>query len=716
MKPKRYLPFSIIIILMLVNLSPVSVQAQTPPALYDQPLAPENRTLPAGLSAGDWAQIRALLPAQHAYLKASNSGAVDFFDKVAISGDTVVVGACSEDSSASGVNGNQKDNAAPGSGAAYVFVRASGFWSQQAYLKASNTERGDGFGCPVAISGDTVVVGARGEDSSATGVNGNQHDNAARASGAAYVFVRAGRSWSQQAYLKASNTEAQDEFGFTLAISGDTLVVGTPYEDSVATGVNGNQNDNAAPDSGAAYIFVRAGGAWSQQAYLKASNSEAGDKFGYSVAPSGDTLVVGARDEDSGATGVNGDQNDNAAPYSGAAYVFVRAGGDWSQQAYLKASNTEANEEFGYALALSSDTVVVGARGEDSGATGVNGDQNDNSAFRSGAAYVFVRAGGAWSQQAYLKASNTETYDEFGSSVAVSGDTVVVGAPYEASNATGVNGDQHDNSAPESGAAYVFVRAGGAWSQQAYLKASNTEADDYFSDSVAVSGNTVVVGAGLEDSSATGVNGNQDDNAAPDSGAAYVYTSKSSLSLRSQAAQDGWMLESGEGTTKGGRRNNNATILSLGDDAQKKQYRSILSFTTKDLPDNAIIARVTLKVQRQGVLGDGEPVNIFKGVMIDIRKGFFGSAAGLQASDFQSNADKSYGPFKPALSGGWYSINLTPAKAYINKLAANGGVTQVRLRFKLDDNNNKEANVLSLYSGDAPQASRPQLIIEYYVP
>lgn len=441
--------------------------------------------------------------AQQAYLKASNTGGAYFGTSVAISGDTVVVGAAGE---------------------AYVFVRSGVFWSQQAYLKGSNTEAGDGFGYAVAISGDTVVVGAYGESSNATGVNGNQADNSVRDSGAAYVFVRNGGVWSQQAYLKASNTGTNDQFGFTVAISGDTVVVGAFEEDSGATGVNGDQGDVLARSrSGAAYVFVRSGGAWSQQAYLKASNTGYLDHFGSSVAISGDTVVIGAEMEDSNASGVNGDQADNSSNESGAAYVFVRNAGVWSQQAYLKASNTETNDRFGYSVAISGDTVVVGARFESSNATGVNGSQADNSASRSGAAYVFVRSGGVWSQQAYLKASNTETNDDFGYSVAVSGDTVVIGAPAEGSSATGVNGNQSDNAAAGSGAAYVFVRSGGVWSQPAYLKASNTESRDYFGISVAVSGDTVVVGAQGEDSNATGINGNQANNSASSSGAAYVF-------------------------------------------------------------------------------------------------------------------------------------------------------------------------------------------------
>ncbi|HPA19942.1 MAG TPA: choice-of-anchor D domain-containing protein [Verrucomicrobiae bacterium] len=462
--------------------------------------------------------------AQQVYLKASNTGAGDSFGRsVAVSGDTVVVGASGEDSDTTGVNGDGTTNGAIDAGAAYVFVREGTNWSQQAYLKASNTGAGDYFGYSVAIFGDTVVVGAYGEDSGATGINGNAADNSASVSGAAYVFVREGTNWSQQAYLKASNTDTGDSFGYSVAILGDTVVVGASGEDSGATGINGNAADNSAGDSGAAYVFVRGGTNWSQQAYLKASNTGAGDSFGYSVAVSGDAVVIGAPWEDSGAMGVNGDGTNNGTLSAGAAYVFVREGTNWSQRAYLKASNTGASDLFGYSVAASGDTAVIGAYYEDSNATGINGNQSNNSLGDSGAAYVFVGEGTNWSQQAYLKASNTGAGDSFGYSVAVSGDTAMVGAYLEDSGTVGVNGDGADNSRGNSGAAYVFAREGTNWSQQAYLKASNTGVGDYFGVFVAVSGDTAVVGAYGEDSGATGINGNQADNGTGDSGAAYVF-------------------------------------------------------------------------------------------------------------------------------------------------------------------------------------------------
>ncbi len=466
--------------------------------------------------------------AKQAYLKASNTGAGDGFGySVAASGNTVVVGAWHEDSNATGVNGNQADNSRNNAGAAYVFVKnADGVWSQQAYLKASNTDGADFFGFSVAVSGDTIVVGAHLEDSAATIVNGNQDDdNPVVDSGAAYVFVRDGAGvWSQQAYLKAFVTDVSDQFGWSVAVSGDKVVVGARLEDSE----NGIATNNMEGDSGAAYVFVRiSGGVWVQQAYLKASNPGPSDQLGISVAVSGDTVVVGAFGEDSNAKGVNGNQNDNNEPASGAAYVFARdIFGNWNQQAYLKASNTDTSDRFGYSVGVSGDTVVVGAYIEASNGTGVDGNQDNDVLFNaSGAAYVFVRDGiGDWSQQAYLKASNTNKNDLFGYAVAVSDDTVVVGARGEASTTTGVNGgNESNNDAQQAGAAYVFVRDGGVWSQQDYLKASNTGTQDRFGHSVSVSGDTVVVGAFQEESITTGVNGNQDDNSAIEAGAAYVY-------------------------------------------------------------------------------------------------------------------------------------------------------------------------------------------------
>lgn len=465
--------------------------------------------------------------AQLAYLKASNTaGGNEFGVSVAIDGDTLVVGAFREDSNATGVNGNQADKSAVDSGAVYVFVRNGATWMQQAYLKASNSGAGDEFGVSVAILGNTIVVGAPRERSTATGINGDQADNEAPFSGAAYVFTRSGTVWSQQAYLKPSNTNAVDFFGTSVAISRDTLVVGSPGEDSSATGVNGNQADNSAVGSGAAYVFSRNGATWTQQAYLKATNAQTNDQFGASVAVSGDVLVVGAPGEDSAGTGSSGQQGDNSAPESGAAYVFVRIGATWLPHAYLKASNTDPGDRFGTSVAVSNGTLVVGAPFERSLARGIDGDQADNNTFPrdgTGAVYVFTHNGVAWVQQVYVKPSNSGFTARFGNSLALAEDTLIVGAFLEASNAIGVNGDQLNLLAEGSGAAYLFSRVGTAWSQQAYLKSSNTARNNNFGFSVAISEGTAVSGAFGESSSATGVNGDQADNSAVSAGAVYVF-------------------------------------------------------------------------------------------------------------------------------------------------------------------------------------------------
>ena len=391
------------------------------------------------------------------------------------------------------------------------------------YVKASNTGSGDQFSVSLALSsdGNTLAVGAIAEASNATGINGDQTDNSASGSGAVYIFTRSSDNWSQQAYLKAPNTEANDNFGLSVALSSDgsTLAVGAANEASKATGINGDQTDNSASASGAVYVFARGNAIWSQQAYLKASNTGAGDNFGgrVSLATDGNTLAVGAIAEASNATGIDGEQSSNSAPISGAVYIFSRSDTGWSQQAYIKASNTGDFERFGGAVTLgdNGNTLAVGAYFENS------------NALISGAVYVFTRSVVTWSQQAYLKASNADSNDRFGAAVALTddGNTLAVGALFESSDAIGIDGGENNNDTPKSGAVYLFNRSGGSWLQQAYLKAPNTETDDYFGFSldIAGDGNVIAVGAYSEDSSATSINGDQTDNSLVDSGAVYLY-------------------------------------------------------------------------------------------------------------------------------------------------------------------------------------------------
>src|SRR6266850_1266252 len=427
------------------------------------------------------------------------------------------------------------------------------------YVKASNTEAGDQFGFSVALSadGNTLAIGAHEESSSSTGINSTPDQSAAQA-GAVYVYTRSVNGWSQPVYVKASNTGVGDAFGKAVALSGDgnTLVVGAPAEDSSLTGVTPGIVDetasaNGAANSGAAYVFVRSGaGVWSQHAYVKASNTGANDHFGNSVALSGDgnTLAVAAPFEASALTGViAGNVNEatagNGALFAGAVYVYARSGSTWLQQAYVKASNTDG-DAFGSSIALNGDgnTLAVGAPFESSALTGVTpGNVNEatagNGAPFSGAVYMYTRSAGTWSQQAYVKASNTAQGDNFGTSVAVSGDgnTLAVGAQFEDGGLAGVIPGTVDeatagNDAHDSGAVYVYKRTAGTWSQETYVKSSNTGADDNFGNSVALSsdGNTLAVGAQLEDGGGTGIRSSTDIIANPNeltsnAGAVYLY-------------------------------------------------------------------------------------------------------------------------------------------------------------------------------------------------
>jgi hypothetical protein len=318
---------------------------------------------------------------------------------------------------------------------------------EQAKLTASDGMMYDRFGSSVAINGDTIVVGAYG-------VNSYQ--------GWAYVFVKPSGGWSgaltQTAKLTASDGATSDFFGQSVAVSGDTAVVGALGDD---IGAN--------TDQGSAYVFVKPSGGWSgtltQTAKLTASDGAMNNIFGYSVAISGDTVVVGGY-------AANNSQ--------GSAYAFVKPSGGWSgaltQTAKLAASDAMIEDFFGGSVAISGDTVVVGASGDDVANT------------NQGSAYVFVKPGGGWggtlTQTAKLTASDGATGDFFGQSVAVSGDTVVIGAYYANSY---------------QGSAYVFVKPGGGWSgaltQTAKLIASDGVGYDFFGDPVAVSGDTVVVGA-----------------------------------------------------------------------------------------------------------------------------------------------------------------------------------------------------------------------------
>jgi hypothetical protein len=409
-----------------------------------------------------------------------------------------------------------------------------------------------------------MAIGAAFESGGAAGVNGNQRDNSVYASGAVYVYVRQGDSWTQQAYVKASNPGQSDHFGSSVALSrdGNTMAIAAHWEASSATGVNGNQNDNSIPQSGAVYVFTRTGTTWTQQAYIKASNTGKGnegtlvgdgDQFGFSLALSGDgnTLAVGAISEDSAAQQINGNQGDDSAQSAGAVYVYARTGTTWAQQAYVKSANMGAGDGLGFSVALSFDgnTLAAAAFDEDGGGRGINPPDNTESQ-NSGALYVFTRQGGTWSQQAYIKGSKGETSDGFGFATAISddGNTIAVGSGDEACLTPGIDPPGCADDAPPNrganiwvGAAYVFVRNGTTWSEQTFIKAPNARPYNSFGVRLDLSGdgNTLAISAYLEDNGGRGIrppmvqqfliqdmlNGwREHRNEAEESGAVYFYT------------------------------------------------------------------------------------------------------------------------------------------------------------------------------------------------
>jgi hypothetical protein len=383
-----------------------------------------------------------------ARLNASDPGAIDLFGQsVSIDADTAIVGA-------------QADDHAGGTdaGSAYVFVHSGPTWSQPFKLTAPDAAAFDSFGYAVSISGDTAVVTAP--------FNDNAGGDAA---GAAYVFLRdgGGTSWSQQAKLMASDGGAFDVFGTSCAIDGNTVVIGA-------------QGDMSA------YVFVRTGfpgrEIWTQQAKLTELIPDE-DSFGVSVSIAGDTVIVGASTNDH-VGGIN----------AGAAYVFVRSGTVWTQQAKLTAFDAAPNDQFGVSVSIAANTAIVGAHTDDY-AGGVD----------AGSAYVFVRSGTVWSGQAKLIGSDTIANDNFGWSVSVapSGNMAIVGANIHALPV-----------GPGAGAAYTFVRPGGSggttWSQKTKITASDGAGGDQFGFGVSITRDTALIGA-------FSVNAG-----APDAGAAYV--------------------------------------------------------------------------------------------------------------------------------------------------------------------------------------------------
>lgn len=375
-----------------------------------------------GVPAGAYGQCASQ---QEAKLLASDGTAYDLFGfAVAISGRTALVGAY------------QHDAHSADSGAVYVIQNIGGVWTQTAEVSPSDAAPGDYFGGSVALSGDVAVIGAPGDDDHGSG------------SGSAYVFQNLGGAWTQIAKLTAPDGVAGDYFGVSVGVSGETAVIGAYGDDDHGT------------YTGSVYVFQRLNGTWTQTARLVASDAAIADFFGKSVSVSGDTIVVGApRDDDRDVD-------------SGSAYVFQQAGGVWTQMDKLIASDGSAYDYFGGSVAISGDTIVVGA---------------ENHRDVRGAAYIFERVGDTWTQSAALTAVNGAPNSHFGNSVAVSGCTAIVAE------------DEHYNQWSETGSMHIYQKLNGIWVEISEAFASDGATFDRFGCSVGVSGNTVIVGTKGDD-------------------------------------------------------------------------------------------------------------------------------------------------------------------------------------------------------------------------
>lgn len=390
-----------------------------------------------------------------------------FGGAVAISGTTIVIGANKSAANGSGV------------GAAYVYTLSGGAWVLQQKLTPADGEADDIFGYSVAISGDTIVVGAYGD---MIGTNMNQ--------GSAYVFTRSGSTWTQQQKLFAGDGAANDVYGRSVAIVGDTVVVGSPAADTTAN-----------VDQGASYVYTRSGTVWTQQAKLLGTDGAALDYFGDSVSISGDSVIVGATED---TNGTNTQQ--------GSAYVFTRSGTSWTQQAKLTGTDSAAFDYFGFSVSIDANTAVVGTLAN----VGAN--------FQQGSAYIFTRSGTTWTQQAKLLAADGGMDDSFGNSVFVLGDTVMVGAAGDTNVAN-----------LRQGSAYIFNRTGTTWAQAQKLLAADGAAEDQFGAGVGFTNNNAIVGS-VGDT--VGTNTFQ--------GSAYIFSSDVSIS--------------GRVTTPGGQNLRNAVV------------------------------------------------------------------------------------------------------------------------------------------------------------
>jgi hypothetical protein len=340
-------------------------------------------------------------------------------------------------------------------GRAYVYTRTGTTWTQQAELvPTGDSGFTDFFGSSVAIGGDTIVVGAYQHNAPIGPIDpGTGLPTPVFNTGAAYVFTRTGTTWTQQAKLLPADLAEADLFGWSVAVQGDTALVGSFGDD------DGGQN------SGSAYAFSRSGSAWTQQGKLTAADPSAEDQFGFRVALDGQTAVVGAHKDD---------------VQKGSAYVFLRTGAAWAQQAELTAADGVAFDQFGYAVDVSGDTIVAGAWFDSDGGS------------QSGSAYVFVRSAGVWSPQAKIVAPGAGAGDYFGAAVGIDGNTLLIGAPGDDLVAL-----------VDRGTVRSFTRVAGAWTFESDFVTGDALAGGYFGGALDINGPTAAVGAQLTSGAAS---------------------------------------------------------------------------------------------------------------------------------------------------------------------------------------------------------------------
>ena len=419
---------------------------------------------------------------QEAYIKASNADAEDKLGfSLAAAGGELIAGAPWEDSASLDLT----DNAAANSGAVYTFMQLADGWTQQAYLKANPVSANEFFGASLAVSADTLVIGAPNLDPlqwyGGSGVLGSR-------SGAVYVFQRQNGAWTQVQRLLASDGAAGDLFGYKVALDNDTLVVGAPGDS--AGGVL---------RSGAAYVFQREGGMWQEQQKLLAPEARDSSMFGLSLLVTGEQIVVGAPNESL------------SAQKAGAAYVFVREGTAWEMAQRLEAKTPKEGATFGWQIIKHADQILISAP-----AVVRVGPPGELS--------IFEQSAGAWTVLDTKLAAYSANADLFGGALASSGSMLVVGANGDSSGTSGLQGDASRTDLYQSGAVYLFAPSDRDWLPSTYIKAGNPDESDYFGVAVAIGEDqTVFVAASYESGASRRINGDAASNSVSHSGAVYVY-------------------------------------------------------------------------------------------------------------------------------------------------------------------------------------------------